>query len=468
MREMHRPNPIIAYTTALAFLLTACSVKIEPTDLSAITVESDRTALEKTLGKPDELVETQSFALASYSYNKGFYDGGGGGGFGSGSGGGSGGYTVIILLVILAMYLPIEYAVRRSKASARQKGHLVAIFDGDDKLLFASVLGQPDAKIKTLEELAAAYKASQTDDAAALLNLRHIALISEHDNRLYKRWYEVRKQQAEAGDAEAQHEIAILATEYVDKISWSRKAAAQGHKQAQTDLGTLLLYGPSNLVDRSEAKVWFTNAANAGDSYAKTELAKLSEFETNLAGSEREEPEAQFSLGNAYAGGKAVRTDQTQAVNWWHKAAENGYPPAQLKLASIYFFGDGVKADIVTATEWARKAAEHNDRETVVQLANLYRVGLRPKNKIGEAVKMFERAAALGDRSALYDLGTIYKNGEGVRHNNVQAYKWYYLAASQNDQTSVFLRDLLAKDMSPTQITEAERMAREWLKAHPQ
>ena len=94
-------NPIIAYTTALAFLLTACSVKIEPTDLSAITVESDRTALEKTLGKPDELVETQSFALASYSYNKGFYDGGGGGGFGSGSGGGSGGYVVIILLVIL-------------------------------------------------------------------------------------------------------------------------------------------------------------------------------------------------------------------------------------------------------------------------------------------------------------------------------------------------------------------------------
>ncbi len=63
---MRLPNPIICYTTALALVLAGCAVKIDRTDLSSLTVENDRTVIEKTLGKPDKVVEAQGFTVASY------------------------------------------------------------------------------------------------------------------------------------------------------------------------------------------------------------------------------------------------------------------------------------------------------------------------------------------------------------------------------------------------------------------
>ena len=64
--KLRRPNPVIGYTTALALILAGCAIKFEPTDLSAVTVENDRTVIEKTLSKPDEVVEAQGFTVASY------------------------------------------------------------------------------------------------------------------------------------------------------------------------------------------------------------------------------------------------------------------------------------------------------------------------------------------------------------------------------------------------------------------
>ena len=56
--------------------------------------------------------------------------------------------------------------------------------------------------------------------------------------------------------------------------------------------------------------------------------------------------------------GKGVEKDETEAVNWFRKAADQGYAGAQLNLGLSYENGSGVKQDKVEAAKWYHKAAE--------------------------------------------------------------------------------------------------------------
>ena len=43
---------------------------------------------------------------------------------------------------------------------------------------------------------------------------------------------------------------------------------------------------------------------------------------------------------------------------------------------------------------------------------------------------------------------------------------WSYLSAAQGDMSARRTRGVLAKRMTPDQIAEAQRMAREWMEKH--
>jgi uncharacterized protein len=66
----------------------------------------------------------------------------------------------------------------------------------------------------------------------------------------------------------------------------------------------------------------------------------------------------------------------------------------------------------------------------------------------------------------------MYAEGEGVPRDYVLAYMWADLAASS--ATVAMIRDIAAKDrdtvaanMTPAQITKAQRLAREWKPTTP-
>ena len=67
--------------------------------------------------------------------------------------------------------------------------------------------------------------------------------------------------------------------------------------------------------------------------------------------------ESQYYLGLMYAKGQAVPQDAIMAVNWYRKAAEQGYPLAQNNLGFMYGQGSGVKKDFVQAHMWYSLAA---------------------------------------------------------------------------------------------------------------
>ena len=65
----------------------------------------------------------------------------------------------------------------------------------------------------------------------------------------------------------------------------------------------------------------------------------------------------------------------------------------------------------------------------------------------------------------------MYANGESVPQDNVEAHMWLNLAVSRSSGADherwVATRDRVAERMTPADLSEAQRRAREWDAAHP-
>lgn len=84
----------------------------------------------------------------------------------------------------------------------------------------------------------------------------------------------------------------------------------------------------------------------------------------------------------------------------------------------------------------------------------------------GEAVKWYLKAAEQGNAKAQLILGVKYIKGNCVPQNYIQAHMWFNLAAislsGEDRDLAVKGRDAVTNRMTPAQIAEAQRLAREW------
>jgi uncharacterized protein len=123
-----------------------------------------------------------------------------------------------------------------------------------------------------------------------------------------------------------------------------------------------------------------------------------------------------------------------------------------------------------TALRLARPLAAEGNARAQSLLGLLYDRGLGgvPQDK-AEALKWFHSAADLGDGQAQYNLGLSYAKGEAGEPDNVRSHMWFNLAAANlpvsdtsNRAAARKDRDVVAAKMSPGQIAEAQRLARDW------
>ena len=120
------------------------------------------------------------------------------------------------------------------------------------------------------------------------------------------------------------------------------------------------------------------------------------------------------------------RGDYATALRERRPLAEQGDPIAQFRLGSLYENGDGVPRDFAKARQW------------------------------------YEKAAAQGEAKAQFYLGIQSAYGEGGPRDLVQAHMWYSLAAGNGNAHAPGYRADLARQMTPAQIAEANKRAREW------
>jgi TPR repeat protein len=120
------------------------------------------------------------------------------------------------------------------------------------------------------------------------------------------------------------------------------------------------------------------------------------------------------------------------------------------------------RGDYGTAFRESQPLAEQGDANVQVLLGILYDKGQRGPHDSVQSLLWFEKAAAQGNATAQVWLGTLYEAGKGGPQDFVQAYKWYTLGEANGDKQAAEFRGVLAQKMTPTQIVEAQQLAREW------
>jgi len=83
-----------------------------------------------------------------------------------------------------------------------------------------------------------------------------------------------------------------------------------------------------------------------------------------------------------------------------------------------------------------------------------------------EAVRWNRLAADLGFASAQYNLGFMYANGRGVPQDYEKAHMWYNISAGNGNESARKNRDLLAKEMTPEAVSQAQELASKWMESH--
>ncbi len=106
--------------------------------------------------------------------------------------------------------------------------------------------------------------------------------------------------------------------------------------------------------------------------------------------------------------------------------------------------------------------ANQGDAAAQHYLGVMYGEGKGVAQDYAEAMKWYRLAADQGDADAQYNLGGMYFSGHGVARNYIQAYMWVTLAAAQGNENASKGLEILEKKMSPDQIAQAQRLAREW------
>lgn len=127
------------------------------------------------------------------------------------------------------------------------------------------------------------------------------------------------------------------------------------------------------------------------------------------------------------------------------------------------------RGDYPTALRLLRPLAKEGSADAQNNLGLMYATGRGVQQDYTEAVKWYRMAANKGVASAQNNLAIMYTGGQGVPQDYVQAYMWFTIAAStfpvsEAEERSKVAKNLdaVAADMTPAQIAEAQKLAREW------
>lgn len=166
-----------------------------------------------------------------------------------------------------------------------------------------------------------------------------------------------------------------------------------------------------------------------------------------------------------------------EAAKWYGKAVDAGDKDAAKSLGFIgrqwryMYFGVPLDPIIYKLVE---KAATNGSIVAQFSLGVMnYPIGdtaFDPETKnsnLNEALIWYRRAAEQGDHDSQIALAIAYATGLGVLQDFVDAHRWYNLAAQNSVYSDIRVsviksRDELALKMTPAQIAEAQKLARQW------
>jgi serine/threonine protein kinase/TPR repeat protein len=144
-----------------------------------------------------------------------------------------------------------------------------------------------------------------------------------------------------------------------------------------------------------------------------------------IAAGNRGQSEAMVNAGQMLASGRGVHVpDLSEAAIWFSKAAEQGDSAGMYAMAECHLFGKGVPRDPRRAVELLTSASALNNPRAMNLLGDIYRKGVPGliEPDFAESVQLFSRAQELGFLDAQGNLGVLYIYGQGVPKNEHKAF----------------------------------------------
>jgi uncharacterized protein len=218
--------------------------------------------------------------------------------------------------------------------------------------------------------------------------------------------------EAEAGDAEAQYTTGMYYLKENKEEnhlqlakSWFEKSAKQNHVPSLYEYGFLCLRDKDkDAVVRGVA--FMSMAADKG--YA----------------------EAQYQIGLI----RALRSEFTEAIPLFEKAAAQYHTGAMVLLAQYYDHGFYVSKDPKKANELVNKAIELGDTSAKNLLGRKYAEGVGVKKDPKKAFELYSATAASGNAEGQYLLADCYRSGMGTKKNYDESVRLARMAI-QNGKT---------------------------------
>ena len=303
------------------------------------------------------------------------------------------------------------------------------------------------------------------------------------------RWY---RAAAEAGDVEAVRMVGLLLLvggggqrDPVGARDWLTAAAGRSDAPAALALGRMLELGDGGTEDPVGAARWYFEAtaapetaeearvaierlrprlrelAAAGDADAQLRLGRVvadgAEAARWIEAAARQgQPEACHVLAVLLREGRGLPRDPEASFRWCLTAARAGVRAAQHDLGYMHVAGIGVAADREEARRWYERAAEQGHLQSSY---DLWATAGRDAGDREEAARRLRAAAEGGYAPAMYRLGLTHRDGDGVPRDLVQAARWLIAALDHGHGEGVQDLHAMAREMTPDQIREADRLA---------
>ena len=297
----------------------------------------------------------------------------------------------------------------------------------------------------------------------------------------YAKAFELWTEAAEAGDAVAQHNLAVLYQKglgsersYAKARHWFKAAAAQQYGPSFLALG--LIYSRGEGVERDLVKSFdfVKQAADSGVAEAELQLAIMFAEGTGV---QRNRSQSRTYFERALARGNEEAEMHLLVVDMveWFEAVDgktsipthldDGTP---LESFHYYLLGDAyrrgwwVPADQKLAVQLLKIGASKGSAKAAFLLGEAYEYGEGVTVDWHMAVRLYEYASNAGHIQAKYRLGLAQLYGTGAKEDAVSAYKNLALAAEAGEVGAGYLL-AIAKLEHPASVSISDDTAVRYL-----
>jgi len=179
------------------------------------------------------------------------------------------------------------------------------------------------------------------------------------------------------------------------------------------------------------------------------------------ARAEKNDPQAQVTLGSLYQLGQAgLKTDYKEAMKWFQRAAQQGDAGAMYRVGYMYFSGQGVSLNFNEAVRWFKQSALEGFAVAQFTLGTMYREGQGVPQNYTESLRWFSHAAEQGHAAAQHQVGVLIWHGKGAPQDYIEGCKWWYIAANNGSENArEAIQTIALPLMTREQMVEASQLA---------